>query len=468
VPLQIFHHPDELWQYLEPAHHLVARNWVIPWEYRDEIRTWLIPFLLAPPMALGRAIAPHGDLPLLFVKAMLALLSLLVVATATLLGLRVSRLHGAITGFVAATWVDLVYFAPRAMSESIALALFLPAAWLLSIPFAERRRGHVLAAGLLVGLCFTVRFQLAPALLVIAIAGCRGRLRDAWLPFAAGATLGLGIDGIADGLMAQTPFAWILRNLSINLIHQRSADYGVAPVTAYFFLIFVMFGWFALAILPLALVGARRYPALLAAALVNFAVHTLIPHKELRFVLLSIALVVILAGLGTAEVVAWLSRGRGRRVLTGSTVIACLSWSAASIHLAMGPEMAPAWRLYSNLILPQRTAAAVPGVCGLAIHRDDIRVTAAYTLFDRDAPIYLYAGNAGLSQMARSRSFNVVIMDSDKSGAVGQDYRPVRCFPGGEDASELVTRCVYARPGGCAGPWPRDHEINTALVRADK
>ncbi|MEE7548470.1 4-amino-4-deoxy-L-arabinose transferase, partial [Xanthomonas sp. Kuri4-1] len=155
-----FHHPDEVWQYLEPAHHLAFGRWVVAWEYRDGIRTWLIPALLALPMTLGDALAPAGPLYLLLPRLLLVLLSLSVVACATAMGLRLSRLHGAMAGFATAVWAELVYFAPRAMSEPVSLALFFPAALLLTRAPARRTPGVYLAAGLLLGLCFSARFQL--------------------------------------------------------------------------------------------------------------------------------------------------------------------------------------------------------------------------------------------------------------------------------------------------------------------
>ena len=46
------HHPDELIQYLEQAHRIVFGYGVVPWEFREFIRSWLIPLMLVPPMLL--------------------------------------------------------------------------------------------------------------------------------------------------------------------------------------------------------------------------------------------------------------------------------------------------------------------------------------------------------------------------------------------------------------------------------
>ena len=64
------HHPDETIQYLEQAHRIVFGYGVVPWEFRYFIRSWLIPLLLVPPMALGEAINPGGTLYLILPRAM--------------------------------------------------------------------------------------------------------------------------------------------------------------------------------------------------------------------------------------------------------------------------------------------------------------------------------------------------------------------------------------------------------------
>ena len=40
------HHPDEVFQYLEQAHRLVFKYGVIPWEYREATRSWIVPGFL--------------------------------------------------------------------------------------------------------------------------------------------------------------------------------------------------------------------------------------------------------------------------------------------------------------------------------------------------------------------------------------------------------------------------------------
>src|SRR5581483_5031018 len=124
-------HPDEVFQYLEPAHRLLFGHGVVTWEQRAGMRAWLLPVLVSLPMGLGGWIAPRSGLHILLPGLAMAAASLGVVWAAWRLGERVSPLHARLAAFAAATWSELVYFAPHAMSETAAVDLTLPAAALL-------------------------------------------------------------------------------------------------------------------------------------------------------------------------------------------------------------------------------------------------------------------------------------------------------------------------------------------------
>ena len=55
--------PDEIYQSLEQSHRLVFGYGIVPWEYRDAVRSWVFPGTLAIFMALGAPLAEE-KLPL--------------------------------------------------------------------------------------------------------------------------------------------------------------------------------------------------------------------------------------------------------------------------------------------------------------------------------------------------------------------------------------------------------------------
>ena len=148
VPIIGIHHFDELWQYLEPAYKIVTGRWVETWDFREGIRSWLVPMAVAPAVWLGLTLDPDGLMHVYLPRVEMALLSLTIIWSAWKLGLRISRLHAAMAALIAATWVEFVHFGPRTMSEPIAVALLFPAFVLIT----EDGRSKWALGGLLLGL----------------------------------------------------------------------------------------------------------------------------------------------------------------------------------------------------------------------------------------------------------------------------------------------------------------------------
>lgn len=446
----VIHHPDELWQYLEPAHHLSVGPWVQTWEARAGARSWLLPILFAGPMWVGHMLAPMSMLDIVLPRLLCVLISLAAIFGAAGLGFRLSRLHGLIAAFVTAIWYELTYFAPRTLSEPIATAFFLAAAWML---LGERTPRRTMIGGLLLGLCAVVRFQYGPAAVVLAVAASGLRWR-AWAHLTVGGIVALLASAAADAAVGAMPFAWIVRNVTLNLVANRSAGFGVSPASGYVTTIASLWGWAAIPILTLAALGARRYPALLVAALVNLAVHSAIPHKEYRFILLTTAILVVLAALGSADMLRRLRSPRAPIFLAGG-------WLLLSIACGAFGSSAAQWGQNGKLIKVWRIAGTAPDVCAVGIYRIKQAIVASYTLYRRDTPIYQYTDSEASAAQA-SRAFNVAITPWDH-GSELSGYRLIGCSD-----SKQRNFCVYKRPGTCsAQKGDAGFEINQVLVRHD-
>ncbi|MFM2370670.1 MAG: hypothetical protein RIS85_392, partial [Pseudomonadota bacterium] len=107
--LTIYHHADEIWQYIEPAYGMVTGDWIRTWDIRSGIRSWLIPMVLVGPVWLGHAISPDSLLHVRLAQGLMALLSLGTIWAGWSLGERISRRHALVAAFVAAVWVEFVY-----------------------------------------------------------------------------------------------------------------------------------------------------------------------------------------------------------------------------------------------------------------------------------------------------------------------------------------------------------------------
>jgi GPI mannosyltransferase 3 len=450
-PLVTIHHPDELWQYLEPAFHLTGGDWVQTWEWREGIRSWLLPAILAGPMALGQAIAPGTQAYMLLPRLLMIGFSLLIVAAAIRLGARFSRRHALLAGFVAATWFELVYFGPRTLSEPLGVALFIAATPLL-LDGRERTPARLALAGFLLGSAAMIRFQFGPAIAVLVLAALFRHPR-ALLPLIGGGIAAALVAGLVDLWAGAVPFRWIWANVHQNIVANRSAFYGVSGPFGYFDELAKVWSWSAVLLVPLAIAGAFRYPALMAAALTNLLVHSLIPHKEYRFVLLTTTIFVLLAALASADLIGWIGRKRSERWNGRALWGTAAAWLAVSVLTASVLPFARNWGRHGALPRALIAAGKVPEACGLAIvgRPENKGVVSSWAFYGRRTPmIMFYDKNGIVDATAYSASFNVLMAPYLSTPPPGYRFR---------SCSEIINAgrpnppyCLWVRPGNCAPP----------------
>jgi len=465
----IVHQPDEVWQYLEPAYGLVTGRWIVAWEFHEHIRGWLVPMMLYPMVALGHVLAPTTQLHIWLVRLVLSLLSLGIVAACYELGSRVSRQHALMAGWVAAIWTEIFYFAPRSSGEAIAVSLLMPAIALL-YRLRERPDFRIaVIAGFLLVLGAIVRFQYLPAVGLIAAGSAWGgqwagqRGRKLWLPLLMGNGLALGLGGMADMLAGQPPFLWIYTNYTINMGQQRSAQFGTMAPDWYITQIITTWGWCSLVLVPAMIMGARRLPMLLAAALVIIAVHMLVPHKEYRFVLLAVVLLVLLAAVGSVDLAQWFVQRHARYRRMTMPMLGGL-WFAMSVTVAVCKPFVTYWGRGRATMTTLVQAGQRRDICGLAYFWPPSEPQAAYALFNRNLPILLFEGPiAGAAAAANQQRFNVIIAPRLAERALPRNYQLDHCMPANKPAAKQ-RNCTYVRPGLCSG-GAGDFDYNLVLTR---
>jgi phosphatidylinositol glycan class B len=176
------HHPDENFQLFEQAHRIAFGYGIVPWEFRDGIRSPVLPYVLAGVFWLGERVIGGPEGYLLLARSGLAATSLLAVAAVYRMGRRTSATHALMAGLVAATWFELVYFAGRPLTEAVATTFLLVGLALASVPQERFSFRRLVAIGFCLGLALMLRFHLGPGLLVAAVwVGARD-LRTRWWP----------------------------------------------------------------------------------------------------------------------------------------------------------------------------------------------------------------------------------------------------------------------------------------------
>src|SRR5580692_1917511 len=127
------HHPDENFQLFEQAHRIAFGYGVVPWEFRDGIRSPVLPYVLAALFRLSEPVVGGPEGYLLVARAALAALSLIAVAAVYRMGQRTSQTHAVVAAVVAGTWVELGYFAGAPVTEAVATTFLVAALSLSSV-----------------------------------------------------------------------------------------------------------------------------------------------------------------------------------------------------------------------------------------------------------------------------------------------------------------------------------------------
>ncbi|HZI02663.1 MAG TPA: glycosyltransferase family 39 protein [Archangium sp.] len=327
-------HPDEVFQFLEPAHGLAFGYWLVAWEWVEGLRNWAVPGVLGGILALcGRMGLEHPWALASVVWACCAAVQAWgTLALFRLVEEREGREAALLAAAVHVTWGGWLLYAARPLADSLSVAPLLGA--LLWAWRARARDGlrEGFWSGLLLGVAFVVRYPSAVFGVPIAVSLLAARR---WRSLAGGA-LGVGAVllglGLLDWLTWGAPWHTLWKYLEFNILSGGSAKFGTKP------------GWWYLPTLagmvPLLLGwhfgrGLARWDLLGGSFVFYFGVMSLLSHKEVRFLAPLLPLFVALAA-GPA----WRTlsrRVRSRRVVGGLVgVYALSSLAAATVQMPDG------------------------------------------------------------------------------------------------------------------------------------
>jgi hypothetical protein len=390
--------PDEIMQSLEQAHRLVFGYGLVPWEFVQGVRSWTFPGLLGGLIQAGAVVGL--DEPRQYLT--LVRLALVAVAAATGVGVWwLARAHGA-SPLAAAAGVSLfalgapmIYFAPRALTETVSAAPVVAGLALALRPAAGHR--SVVAGSALLGLATALRLHngiFCVALLAVLLA--RGRRGAAARAVAALATLAAAY-ALLDWATWGGPLHSVAGYVRFNVVEGRASDWGTHPLHYYAETLHSSMGPAAVVLGGLAALAVVRAPGLVLAAAAYLLGHSLVPHKELRFVVPVLPVLAALAGVGLQVVLDRLPRP-GAPALRTAVVAAVLA--AATLSAARLPGLTVA----DVGLDPRSTASALDhlgplnrlllaaggraDLCGLLVRGVDVSWTGGYTYLHRRVPLY--------------------------------------------------------------------------------
>jgi GPI mannosyltransferase 3 len=275
----------------------------------------------------------------------------------------------------------------------------------------------------------------------------------------------LAVSAAVDAVCGTIPFAWLIENVRQNLVCDRAAEFGVFPATAYFNCFRDIWSIAALPLLYAVFRGWRHAPLLVWVALVNIAFHSLIGHKEYRFIFLSVALLIIVTALRSVD---WMARQRKRRRF-GVPLIAC-GWIGVSAALAATGTMPAYWMRGIGAARLASTLTADPQMCGIALYEMPFalmpgrqRLAGHAPLFAFDSTDPLAAGDLPAVTLSASRAFNRIVAKRVLEKQLPSDFSVRQC-----DEVGGAGVCIFARDGGCTADGASSFAINDVLARIDR
>jgi hypothetical protein len=365
-------HPDEIFQYLEPAHGLAFGSWVKAWEWEVGLRNWAVPGVLGGVLVLcGRLGLEH---PWALATAVWLFCALLQAGGTVAFFRLVEERDGSSAALLATalyvTWGGWLLFAARSLGDSLSVAPLL-GAWLWAWRGRARDSLHAgVWCGALLGLAFVVRYPSALFGLPIAVSLLGARR---WRSLAGAVLGGTGVLlalGLLDAWTWGAPWHSLWKYFEFNILQRGSERFGVRPAWWYLptlaGMVPLLLSWhFAR--------GLARRELLGGSFVFYFAAMSALAHKEVRFLVPLLPLFFLLAAGPLRDS---LRRVHSRRVLGGLAGLYGVSSLLAATVQMPGSSREPTDALVFTGRLPSLTGLLVAGpmefsTCGrFHLHRD--------------------------------------------------------------------------------------------------
>jgi hypothetical protein len=401
--------PDETYQSLEPAHQLVFGYGLMPWEFREGARSWLFPAIFA---AFWKVLSLFGVsrsqtlVPL--AKCLMVIVALVGIWAGMRLAEKWTGSNGALlAGALLASFPASVVYGSRCMTEMASGPLLLLAVWLLvdvdvdanAAAASKSRSRRVIAAGVLAGLTVFLRYQNGLVLVgLLAMLFAWKRKDDAIRFGAAALVIGLA-GGVLDWVTWGQPFKSFLVYIDFNLIQGKASGWGTAAFTYYFETLWTSSGPIIL-LLVVAGFGffAREQRALTAICVAYLLAHSLVPHKELRFLMPIVPLMLTLSAAGLVRISDRLKQGSMPVwVVSAVFVVVGMRTALGETFAQMGQYNEPAqrglgatspWHSNEGANLALWDASDRSDLCGITVVGVAPAWQAGYTYLHRPVPLF--------------------------------------------------------------------------------
>lgn len=415
-------HADEHYQSIEVVYNEIFGIGIIPWEFTEGVRSWFYPgivYLIFKVMiAFG---ATSIESILISVRLFSGILSMISVIVAYYFGkLLFSKEAGLFATFFIAIWYDFIFWATRTMTDGLAMNFVFLATYLIykavnatknnNTETKKQKRqsvGNYIFAGLSIGVTFMFKFPtaiIAIPLLIYLV------LKKKWagvFTFSLSILFMVIIQGLLDlftwGTFLYSPVVF----LQYNIISNSSVIHGTSPFYAYLGLFAYTYSFFAVMYLLYLVIGANKNEKtffLIATSLFFVLIFSFIGHKEYRFILPILPLLVLLAANGMNEYPQFIKKKNLRKSAHVFTVLFII-FSSVSIGF-FDASFRPSYNYcqafdfiknheeISTIFIVEDIAFNTPGYAylGLGSHIEEIRwfeINNAYSQFQNSSICFI-------------------------------------------------------------------------------
>jgi GPI mannosyltransferase 3 len=292
------YHPDEIFQYVEQAHRWAFGYGNIPWEYRYGIRSWILPGFIAGLLHILHILNIEDPniytaaIKVFFCVVSISLIYSSYIITRNIASEKAARIACVLTSF----WYELVSIASKAIPEMISAYLIMGAIICL---VTKSSREKTILFGIACSLITLLRYQYLGAVIILFIAAAiKWKKQDILIIIGILFSFVLAA-GYLDYLTWGSFFASYYNNFLFNSTYKISELFGVEPPWYYF-----LGGAFISTIFTSFLIPQHRRPWLLIICIFSIILpHSLIAHKEFRFILAVIPLCLILTAITISDVI---------------------------------------------------------------------------------------------------------------------------------------------------------------------
>ncbi len=318
-------HPDEPFQSLEQAHRIVCGYGIVPWEFVFGARFWFFPALYVPLLWLVRILRLDDPISgVVIVRSFNALCSLGLVWGAYLLGRELrDGATGVIASLLCAFWYLLIYYSVRTLPDTFVMNIILFPFLLIGLNRGGSLTGRFLG-GLLMGVAFFIRFQVAIFLLPLSIYCCVRRDLRGLLALAVGFSICLLLQGAIDWVRWGSAVHSLRAYFAFHFTGLPASLWGAEPW--YFYLAWLWNEFYPLSPLValLFLYGLHELPLIGGSALLLVGILSVLLHKEARFLAPALPLLFVSIAAGLTGLSARIGSSGLKRFFATTVVVAIL------------------------------------------------------------------------------------------------------------------------------------------------